>query len=245
MMTAANSLPVLSHGKRYFAAACVVAAAFTAPWNLLAEVETDAERRRQGAALIGIVGHWTAVQDGGPALRVDGEKWAGKTSAPEAQSAARPVLGEPSQSFLANATAAGAFPLALWSPVRDFTDGTIRVQFKMVGGASDQNGGIVIGFQPNGNYLFVRYNTKDGDVAIWQYTDGARSVIAHGKEHVQLALNAWHELSVTVSGNKLTGSVNNGAVALEHTLDKPLSGRVGVWTKRDAITVFRNYRVSR
>jgi hypothetical protein len=221
-----------------------IATAF-APLSFVAEFETNLERRRQAAgSLVGIVGHWSVGEDRS-ALKADGSKWSGTTSTLEVQTAARPLFGELTDGFVANATAPGAFPLAVWSPVREFTEGTIRVQFNMVGGPSDQNAGIVIGLQPNGDYLFVRYNTKDGDVAIWQYSGGERRVISHGKEHVQLPLQTWHELAVTVAGTKVIGSVNNGAATLEHTLDKPLSGRVGVWTKRDAITVFKNYRISR
>jgi hypothetical protein len=168
-------------------------------------------------ALQGVVGPWTAVVDGGAALKVDGEAW--------------------------NAAEVGPFPIATWNGATSFTDGTLRVQFKMIGGKSDQNGGIVFGLQPSGDYYFARYNTKDGNVAVWRFANGAREVLAHGEAHKQLPMNEWQELVVVVSegGRKVTGSVSGQGLTVEHVLPAAATGRVGVWTKRDAITVFRNF----
>ena len=54
-----------------------------------------------------------------------------------------------------------------------------------------QTAGIVFNLQPTGDYLFVRYNTKDGNAALWSYSGGQRRVIAHGEVHEQLPLNVW------------------------------------------------------
>ena len=53
-----------------------------------------------------------------------------------------------------------------------------------------------------------------------------------------------HELVVRVTGTRVTGTVND-SVTVEHTLDKPLTGHVGVWAKRDAVTLFRNFQVNK
>jgi hypothetical protein len=241
------------HSPGYFATAAVAVVAALAvvvtPSRLPGRV---AEARRQAqlpqVGLVPVAGHWTVVDDSGAALRGDGERWAGTTPRAELLALSQTLFGVARDSgaatrFADNLGGSGAFPLAVWRDVRDFRAGTIRVRFKLVGGKSDQNAGIVFGLQPSGDYLYVRYNTKDGDVALWEFTDGARKVIAHGKTSAQLALGAWHELELRVAGRTVTGSVNGGALQLEHTLDRAVMGRVGVWTKRDAVTVFRGYRV--
>ena len=43
-------------------------------------------------------------------------------------------------------------------------------------------------------------------------------------------------------GTKLSASVN-GRLRLEHTLPRPVSGRVGFYTKRDSITAFKDFSV--
>ena len=187
----------------------------------LACVSSPSNVSQQNApALQGVVGPWTAIVDDGPAIKVDGETW--------------------------NAAEAGPFPIAAWSGTSSFTTGTLRVRFKMIGGKSDQNGGIVFGLQPSGDYYFVRYNTRDGNVAVWEFANGARSVLAHGEAHRQLPMNEWHELVVVVSegGRTIAGSVAGQGLTVEHRLTKPASGRVGVWTKRDAVTAFRDFRAT-
>lgn len=78
------------------------------------------------------------------------------------------------------------------------------MQFKLVAGASDQTAGVVFDLRSNGEYLYVRYNTKDGDLALWKYADGERHLIVHGTGKGQLSLGAWHELVVTVRGRELS-----------------------------------------
>jgi hypothetical protein len=221
----------------------LTASLVVAPWALVADVDPETERRRQQPGFVGVIGHWTSVDDGGPAFKVDGAKWSGQTPANDLQLKGKRLFPDLAQSFVTNGTADGAFPLAVWNPVPNFTEGTIRVQFKLIGGPSDQTAGVVIGLQRTGEYLFVRYNTKDGNVAVWAYADGQRRVLTHGENHEQLALGAWHELVVNVAGSKVKGTVN-GKLSVEHTLDMPLSGRVGLWTKRDAVTAFKGYRVT-
>jgi hypothetical protein len=198
--------------------------------------------QQAGASLVGVIGNWSAVDDGGPALKTDGSAWSGATSREQLTTAMKPFFTAVGDSLVANGTAPGAFPLAVWSGTPNFTNGTIRVQFKMIAGKDDQNAGIVFGLQPNGEYHYIRYNTKDGDVAAWRFANGDRVRIVHGTATKPLPLNTWHELVVRVQGAKVIGTVN-GSITMEHTLDKPVTGRVGVWTKRDAVTLFRNYRV--
>ena len=202
-----------------------------------------AATQQSSGVLVGVIGNWSMIIDGGAALRADGERWSGTTTRADLEAAMRPFTAQVRDGFVANATSPGAFPLAIWSGTSNFTRGTIRVRFKLVGGKSDQTAGIVFGLQPNGEYNYVRYNTKDGDAALWRFRNGQRERVLHGMKHAQLPLNEWHELSVRVIGTNVFGAVND-SLTVEHTLDRPVSGRVGVWTKRDAVTVFRGYRVT-
>ena len=226
-----------------FAPRFALAAVVILPWSGI-DSESEPKRGQPPRGLMGVVGNWTAINDSGPAFRVDGAAWNGQTAPRDLEAAGRSLFGQTTEAFLANGTAQGAFPLAVWRDVPDFAAGTIRVRFKLVGGASDQNAGVVVGLQPTGEYMFVRYNTKDGNVAIWAYANGERRRIADGETKAQLPMNTWHDLTVTVTGTTVTGSLD-GTLGVQHTLDKPLSGRVGLWTKRDAVTVFKDFRVDR
>lgn len=165
-----------------------------------------------------IVGHWETGAEGQDSTVVaDARKW--KT--------------EP---------ATTPFPVAAVSGIKDFSNGVLRVQFKLVGGVSDQTGGVAFGITPQNEYYYARYNTKDGNVALWQFVNGDRKRILDGTEHVQLPLGTWHELKVDVRGTKVIATVND-QLRLEHTLPAPVAGRVGFWTKRDSITAFKAFSV--
>ena len=182
------------------------------------------------------------MSDGGaPAILVRDSREQ-TVSRADAERVSQTLFGSVDQNFVANATAPGAFSLAVIPNPQNFSGGTFRARFKLVSGATDQTAGLVFDLRPNGEYKYVRYNTKDGDVALWRFASGQRHLIVHGKEHAQLPLNAWHELSLTITGNKLVAAAND-KIKLEHMLDAPVQGRIGFWTKRDSETMFKDVRI--
>jgi hypothetical protein len=188
--------------------------------------------------VVPVVGHWETVMDEGqPAVVADGTKWDGK-SGPDLRALARALFMEPDEAFVKNMDAATAFPFALVSEVDDFRGGTLRGRFKLMGGASDQIAGFAFDLRPTGDYYYVRYNTKDGNLAVWEFVDGQRNVLKHGEHHAQIPLGAWHELVVTVDGRRVRGEMAGG-FRVEHELPQAVSGRIGLWAKRDAVTAFR------
>lgn len=226
--------------RRTRSAAVAVAALFAAP---LAEHEE--EPRRQRSALAGVVGHWSDTTIGTPALVVNGVKWSGTTSKAELENAGRRLFGSVNATFLANMTSATVFPIAVVPEVSAFSSGTLRVQFNMLGGKSDQNGGVMFGLQPTGEYFYVRYNTKDGNLAVWKYANGDRVALTHGDVHKQIPLGTWHELVVEIRGRQVRGYIaGDTTISVQHTLDTEPAGRVGLWVKRDAVTAFRGYIVA-
>jgi hypothetical protein len=198
--------------------------------------------------VVPIVGHWRQHMDAGePVATVDGTKWDKKPLADPvsiARELFRAPAGEAATRFVANASSAGAFPLAAVRGVDAFTSGTARVQFKLIAGASDQLAGLVFDLRPTGAYLAVRYNTKDGNVALWKFADGARARLADGTGHAQLPLDAWHTIELQVVDRQVTGIVN-GTLRVEHALDQPVGGRVGLWAKPDSVSAFKGLRIQK
>ena len=70
--------------------------------------------------------------------------------------------------------------------------------------------------------------------------NGDRKRLAEGREHLQLPLDAWHDLRVEARGTRITATVND-TLRLQHTLPAAVSGRVGFYTKRDSVTEFKNF----
>ena len=138
-------------------------------------------------------------------------------------------------------TAKEGFPLALFTSPLKFSNGTASLEFKLLGGSDDYPAGLVFGHNGS-SYYYVRYNTKDGNVALWKMEGVTRTVIKHGGKHEQLAKNAWHRLELTVRGRKVRAVVN-GRLSVEHELAEPPRGQLGMWTKPDATSAFRNLKV--
>jgi hypothetical protein len=191
--------------------------------------------------IVPVVGHWEHAGGGESAVTSDPRKWDGR-SGPNLDAVARSLFADPRPVFAKNAAPATAFPLAVVKSVETFSEGTLRVRFKLVGGEPDQTAGLAFGIGPAADYVYVRYNTKDGNLAVWEFVDGARKVLMHGAEHVQLPLDTWHELTVRIAGRRVTGTVN-GKLKVEHDLAQPVSGRVGFWAKRDAVSAFKDFVV--
>ena len=138
-------------------------------------------------------------------------------------------------------TAKQGYPLALFRQPENFTGGTVWLDFKLIGGSDDYSAGLVFGHRGT-SYYYVRYNTKDGNVALWRMDGPKRTVIKHGEAHAQLPKGEWHRLQLRLDGRKVRASV--GHLTVEHELDEPVSGRLGLWTKPDVTSAFRNLQVS-
>ena len=211
-----------------------LAAAVTSPAAQLTQTQPE--------VLVPLSGTWTAeYEDGRQILTVQG---AAERKAPDAAAAATLFGAAGGTSIVQSLAAPGAFTISAARAISDFRGGQISVRFKLVSGATDQTAGIVFNLKPDGSYTYARYNTKDGNVAIWKFENGARTVLKHGEAHEQLPPNTWQTLTVTITGAEVSASAHGGRLTVSHTLPAPVSGRVGTWTKNDSVTSFRDYIVT-
>jgi hypothetical protein len=123
-----------------------------------------------------------------------------------------------------------------------FENGDISVRFRLLGGQLDQCAGILFNLKPNGDYLAVRFNGKEDNLVLWTFKNGKRSFVKKGSHEVHLKLGEWHRMKIRVEGTKLTGFLDDEAL-LEYTLDAPVSGKVGTWSKTDSVSQFDDYAV--
>ena len=188
------------------------------------------------------VGNWVIVDNrGNKALSVNGSQWArGQTSAGLADKA-RALYGERYAEFLDNVQSYAYFPIAVMNEVADFRNGAITLRFKGVAGRIDQAAGILFNVQPNGDYLALRANPLEDNLVLWQYVKGKRSSVKWVR-NTPSPSGQWHELKLTVVGNKVQGWLN-GVLTLSHDLEKPVSGRIGLWSKADSVVYFDDFRV--
>jgi len=79
-------------------------------------------------------------------------------------------------------------------------------------------------------------------VRLWIFHDGVRTLVKRG-ERMDIPVGEWHELKVTVAGADIKGYMD-GKLVLEHTWTEPISGKVGLWSKTDSISNFKDYEIS-
>lgn len=185
-----------------------------------------------------IVGVWEFTDTATGILAVRGDKW---ETAPEASAASmldKMFKGLP-ESVLDEVRAYYYFPLALY-PDSEFSEGTLTVDIQPISGKLDQAGGIAFGMQSPGEYWVLRLNSRENNVILFRYKKAKR--LTRQIEHVSLQAGKWYGLSVRVVGTKMT-AVLDGKDLFVYDLGEPVSGKVGVWSKADSVTNFRDFRV--
>ncbi len=194
-------------------------------------------------AMIPMVGNWIITQDNGrKVLKVDGTRWQEGQSGANLADKARAVYGERYAEFLDSVKAFAYFPYVVAKEVGDFREGEITMRFKALAGRVDQAGGILFDLKPNGDYLAMRANALENNLVLWRVVKGKRSSVKWVR-NTPTPTGQWHDLKLVVRGRNLEGYLD-GKRVLEHTLDQPVSGHVGIWTKADSVCLFDAFTVN-
>jgi pyruvate,water dikinase len=128
------------------------------------------------------------------------------------------------------------FPLAI-AKNSEMADGAAEVQVKALKGNIDRAGGLALGIKNAGNYFVLRINALEDNVILFEYVNNKR--FQRASINMKIEPNHWYKLKVEVEGSQIKGYVEEEAV-LEYRSDKPVQGYVGLWTKADSVTAFRN-----
>ena len=219
-----------------------------------------------------MVGTWLVTQDGpDKVIMVDGRPWvANKDNVSRLLvQSARKLYGTSNEELMDNAKQFAYYPVAILRSVWNFSNGTISLKFKTVAGDSDRCSGILFNVKPNGDWLAARYNDTENNVAIWEFHNGIRRPLRFSDRTKPFMLDraVWHELKLEVDGASLKAFLD-GQAAVEYTLgsepvagkkgppDKdlypannpvlrpPVAGKIGLWSKTDSTSYFKDYVVS-
>jgi hypothetical protein len=203
---------------------------------------------QEPTSLLALAGFWIVEEEDGPqgrrrVIRADATRWQKAARTARLEEKARALFPKEAAAFAAAVEQTQAFPFAAAPNVTPLANGDVTVQFKLIGGATDQFAGIVFGLQPDATYYGIRYNTRDGSVGVWRVRGGAREYLAPGKGERRAAVGAWHELKLRVAGTAVEGFLD-GERQVTFTLPATVTGRVGLWTKPDSDTAFRDLVVT-
>ncbi|HXS94777.1 MAG TPA: hypothetical protein VN736_09250 [Candidatus Limnocylindrales bacterium] len=250
--------------------ACVLAVAL---WAADRKVDLSKEQPgKPPTTFEPIVGTWIVAQDGGQkVIMVDGRPWVASKDTPTKLlvESARKLYGTNNEELMDGAKQFSYYPVALLKGVDNFSNGSISLKFKTIAGDADRCSGILFNVKPNGEWLAIRYNDTENNVGLWEFHNGIRRNVRFSDRTKPFMLDraAWHELKLTVDGANIKATLD-GAPALEYTLGSepvagkkgppnadlypannpvlrpPVSGRIGLWSKTDSTSYFKDYVVS-
>jgi hypothetical protein len=254
--------------------AAVLAVAVIAPL-IAAEIKVDLKKETVGKApktFEAMVGTWVVAEDAGEkVIMVDGRPWTASKDSPTKLliQSARKLYGTNNEELMDNAKQFAYFPVAVMKDSPEFSNGTITVKFKTVAGDADRASGILFNVKPNGDWLAIRYNDTENNVALWEFHNGIRRNMRFNRtEKFMLDRSAWHDLKMAVDGADFKAWLD-GKLALEYTLGSqpgpgrngappnpdlfpennpvlrpPVKGRIGLWAKTDSTSYFKDYVVT-
>ena len=261
--------------KRLQIAAAAAAALLAITALHAADLKVDLSKETVGkppATFEPMVGTWVVAQDGADkVIMIDGRPWVASKDNPTKLliESARKLYGTSNEELMDNAKQFAYFPVAVLRGLDNFTNGTISVKFKTIAGDADRASGILFNVKPNGDWLAIRYNDTENNVALWEFHNGIRRNMKFNRtEKFMLDRSAWHELKMTVDGADFKAWLD-GQLALEYTLGSapgpgrngaapnpdlfpennpvlrpPVKGRIGLWAKTDTTSYFKDYVVS-
>jgi hypothetical protein len=118
-------------------------------------------------------------------------------------------------------------------------DGAIEVKFKAVSGKDDQAAGLIWRAKDLNNYYVARANALEDNVTIYHTVNGRRT--EKKRTAMEVTPSQWHTLRVEFQGNHFTVLLD-GKKAIDWDDDTfKDSGKVGVWTKADSVTLFDDF----
>jgi hypothetical protein len=240
-----NTSVTIRRGRLAVALTLAVSALVLAP--LAAQiVKVDLSKETVGKRPVSFepgVGTWVVAQDGpDKVIKVDGTPWKAAQDNPTKLlvETARKLYGTSNEELMDNAKQFAHYPVAVLKSLNNFTNGTISVKFKTIAGDLDRASGILFNVKPNGDWLSVRYNDTEHNVALWTFHgDGIRRNVKFSDRANEAkftvdkpgpdgkVVRTWHELKMTVNGADFKAWLDD-MLALEYTFGTdPVAGRRG------------------
>jgi len=125
----------------------------------------------------------------------------------------------------------------------------LEVKLKGVDGQMDQGGGFIWRFTDRNNYYVVRANPLEDNVVLYKVVNGKRTdlpILGKGRTYgvdVPALGNDWNTLKLVVKYDLFTVYLNGNELFQVKDTTFTNAGKVGLWTKADAVTYFDDFSV--
>jgi hypothetical protein len=114
----------------------------------------------------------------------------------------------------------------------------IELAIMAMSGEMDQGGGPVWRYTDANNYYVARVNPLEDNYRVYKVVEGKR--IELGSMDVDVLAGKWHRLRVVHQGDHIQCFLNDQLRLDVHDGTFAQAGKIGLWTKADAVTYFSN-----
>jgi hypothetical protein len=116
----------------------------------------------------------------------------------------------------------------------------LSVSFLPISGKADMGGGLTWRAKDDRNYYLTRANPLEQNVRVYRVVKGVRKMLQNHDEIIDV--KQWHTLHVINRGCHLQVFYDDKAIfdLCDQTFKE---GRIGLWTKSDAVTYFDDLRL--
>ena len=120
------------------------------------------------------------------------------------------------------------------------SDLDLQVSFLPIEGKADMGGGLIWRAADDRNYYLTRANPLEQNIRIYQVVKGIRHLLQNFDQTIHM--NQWHTLHVVTRGCQIQVFYDEKPVfdLCDQTFT---TGRIGLWTKSDAVTYFDDLRL--
>lgn len=124
----------------------------------------------------------------------------------------------------------------------DYADLELEVKIKAMSGKEDQGGGLIWRYQDPNNYYIVRANPLENNFRVYKLVDGKRKQLASAD--LKITAEEWHTIKIINVDDKIQCFYNE-KLYLEVSDNTFKRGKIGLWTKADAVTAFDDVKVKK
>ena len=120
------------------------------------------------------------------------------------------------------------------------TDLDLEVSFLPMQGNADRGGGLIWRAADDRNYYVARANPLEQNIRVYRVVSGIRHLLQNFDQTI--TVKQWHTLRVTHQDCRVNIFYDNKQVfdLCDNTFR---TGKIGLWTKSDAVTYFDNLRL--
>ncbi len=145
---------------------------------------------------------------------------------------------------LAQTSSEGPIPLFNLCVADDtsYTDVDLSVSLKPREGDKDQGGGLVWRYKDADNYYVARVNPLEDNFRAYKVVAGKRAQL--GSAEVEAAAGKWHTIRIVHKGDQIQCYLNGKLHLDAKDATFKDAGKIGLWTKADAVTSFDDLSVA-